>query len=615
VPLEPTSPPRPNKDISELYTSEIARLRYMLNNIPTFKKHYFDEEVHDAFMSRCNTELLYLRKIIKEQDGEDFKRDYDSEETWGAMEIKLREILSMINSQIERRQAEERDKEKDKEEEALSGAKYFTSSTEDTQLKEKFMAYLVKKRGKGNTGPLKSSSAKQYTKYLFGASEHSFSKVYKAHRGETFKLANLMFIPDGSYVPVDQAIVSDYCTLSGSKKPASILAGATGVKHLFEYFQACANFHPGVDRKSQAHNYTLMIFKESMEINIREASSCLRGLSSKSSQTAQAKKDKQKRDDPSGLKNRELALENYYKSSEFNKFLLKIEEMAMACQNQKTVSHSTIEDCGRWLFIMTGFFNGARLQASSLLTNRHIIERQRATTAEDGQVILDTEPVGHEAMAFYSVGHMDSSENAGKTGHIELALPKPLSDAIINYMLVKESAFGPQDLDASFFVNASGVAISAQGINNSNTMKKIWQVMGMRITMTQNRQIMATTMRQMNLTGETGMQHSARTQAEIYHQRRREEGLANKLKATQKSLAAVVSNYRPNVSQQQIIARAEIQNVSRSLMDARLKEDEEEWRFFTSGSGERGPKRVFLSSERMTLLESIYRCVRSSEAP
>jgi hypothetical protein len=60
-----------------------------------------------------------------------------------------------------------------------------------------------------------------------------------------------------------------------------------------------------------------------------------------------------------------------------------------------------------------------------MLKNEHVMMQQRACRSGD-TVEMDKGEIGADQFAFFTIGVTNPNEEAGKTGRIELALPKSL---------------------------------------------------------------------------------------------------------------------------------------------------------------------------------------------
>ena len=135
-----------------------------------------------------------------------------------------------------------------------------------------------------------------------------------------------------------------------------------------------------------------------------------------------------------------------------------------------------------------------------------------------------------EDFVFISLGLLDANAETGKTDSIEMMLPPAFFTAVNNYLLVKKSLFGTlgESTDPLF------VAFDKKPITMKNALlaqlwKPIWDIMGTRLTSKDQRIVMASKMREQNLVGNTGMQHSVGTQQATYQNTRPNEGVRNKI--------------------------------------------------------------------------------------
>jgi Ni,Fe-hydrogenase III component G len=106
-------------------------------------------------------------------------------------------------------------------------------------------------------------------------------------------------------------------------------------------------------------------------------------------------------------------------------------------------------------------------------------------------------------MAYICMGLLHVDEETGKTEQIELALPDNLWEAIMCWLKAKYALFGSVEIgnDDSLFVNHEGKPISMHSALQSVVAKEMWKIMGVRMTPKDQRVVMATKMRDLNLTG------------------------------------------------------------------------------------------------------------------
>jgi len=92
--------------------------------------------------------------------------------------------------------------------------------------------------------------------------------------------------------------------------------------------------------------------------------------------------------------------------------------------------------------------------------------------------------------------------------------------------MVKEAMFGsPGGEKEPLFVSHDNKAISMHNAVQAKLFTPIWEIMGTKMT-TRDQQIV---MRDHNLTGNNGMQHSVQRQEHTYQSTRANEGIRNKL--------------------------------------------------------------------------------------
>jgi len=96
--------------------------------------------------------------------------------------------------------------------------------------------------------------------------------------------------------------------------------------------------------------------------------------------------------------------------------------------------------------------------------------------------------------------------------------------------MVKEAMFGsPGEEKQPLFVSHLNKTISMDNAVQAKLFTSIWEIMGTKMTARDKRIVMATKMRDQNLTGNTGMQHSVQMQEHTYQSTRANEGIRNKL--------------------------------------------------------------------------------------
>jgi len=87
----------------------------------------------------------------------------------------------------------------------------------------------------------------------------------------------------------------------------------------------------------------------------------------------------------------------------------------------------------------------------------------------------------------------------------------------------------PGEEKQALFVSHKNKAIAMDNAVQAALFTPIWEIMGTKMNARDQRIVMATKMRDQNLTGNTGMQHSVQTQAHTYQSTRANEGVQNKL--------------------------------------------------------------------------------------
>jgi hypothetical protein len=495
-----------------------------------------------------------------------------------------------------------------KQQATLLGDKYlFLISDDDSTMRDRFEGYLETTGARGTTGILAKASVILYVKGVFGGGAQSLASIFKREIGESFQLNHLMFKPDRSHILFEMRIAKLVCTVKEGVSAAMLLSVATGTKHLLDYMEICAGRHPGLDRRNPEHQFALSLYKEAIKDALNEIRKNLSGLSNKSSKEAEAKKLAMREQNPNLDKEAEEALIKYIGDPHYVSYLDMLENLAKSAHKGDEISKIDLEDCGRWLMIMTNYFNGARLQAAGLLKNEHVMMQQRASRSGD-TVELDKGEIGADQFAFFTIGVTNPNEEAGKTGRVELALPKSLSDALNNYMIAKKSVFGPHDPADHVFLRADGKPISYKALSRTSTFSSISTAMNMTISMTFNRIVVATIMCQQGAKGETGLQHTGITQKNRYNSRKRQEGLYNKLQATQKRCDKAREGYTPDVEHQAVIKESQNDNAEIIRNKIVKKQIEEEYTAFKSGFATKTARASLTSEQRSALVESILRC-------
>jgi len=136
--------------------------------------------------------------------------------------------------------------------------------------------------------------------------------------------------------------------------------------------------------------------------------------------------------------------------------------------------------------------------------------------------------------------------------------------------------------------------------------------MGVKVTMTANRVLVATRQRELGLVGPTGIQNEVLTQQQHYNCKEKEQGLANKLKAQKKILAASMANYKPDEDHQRVLQAQDKENCRQAVQAALDKQIDLEWEAFQHAITTVTPRHLMLSREKTSLLLSIYRFVCST---
>jgi hypothetical protein len=374
-------------------------------------------------------------------------------------------------------------------------------STSREGLVERFALYLSKKSAKSSATHLKDETQRHYLQAVFGV-RNSFEKALKETRGEGFEVHHLMFRPDNNYVPMDIQIVEEFVRVKENRSASTCSLGVIAVRQLCVYIVRAAPLDPGFIRTNNDHQLAYMNFKDHMRTIMDLLTEKASILSKTSALEAEAKKEAAQRRDPERDAAQVKAIRDYYGCPHFQERLVRLNKLAEAAEEGEPIDIEDLVDCGRWLMLMVNYFNGARRQAATLVKNKHVIRKQRATTISD-EIQLENKALDLQDVASLTInGNIRGDGDGGKTGRIELALPKNLNDAVVNYMAVKKAWMGKLDPEAAFFVNERGEKIKKESLYMSNAAKGVFSEMGYVVTMTANRAFVATIQRELDLKGE-----------------------------------------------------------------------------------------------------------------
>ncbi len=367
------------------------------------------------------------------------------------------------------------------------------------ELTCRFKEYLSSKTAKGSAYPLKEKSQKKYFLAVFGL-KHSFEQNLKATRGQHYELHHLMFRPDNTHIPMDIAIVEGSISIKEGQAAGVSLSLAVGLFHLCTYFLRAASMDPDYDRHNAEHRLHFMDFKENTGNIIDLLQEQIKVLSNESTAVAKVRKEKLAMSDPQHQEKMRTAIRKYYGSADFKKYIDRLHALAAAAEEGPPVDLKTFDECGRWLMLMVNYFNGARRQAATLLRNVHVLRKQRSSTVEE-DIQLENAALDLTDVACLTVDSRNVGDDGGKTGRVELALPKCLNDATINYITAKEVWLGSLDPQEPLFVSRKGEKIKPESMYLSKTAKDVFSAMGVRVTMTQNRAFVATLMQEKGCKG------------------------------------------------------------------------------------------------------------------
>jgi len=494
--------PQGNIEVSPIATELATVKRIFAAEAPPLKDLLYDAELHEEVVSRYTDNLEDLRRLLDEDlrevgatGGDHLAMKHDSPEDVEARQKNKRDFHAKLRSARDKpqptvvRMQEEPDRREMDE--------TWKRSTSREELTKRFGMYLEKKPAKGKAQALREKSRKCYYISIFGLST-SFERVLKDTRGEGYEVHHLMFRGDNTHIPFDIQVVEEFLRKKDTRGSSSNLTGANGLHQLCNYFLRAAPLDPGYDSANPQQIIHYLEFKENIRQVLERLKEMTAVLSASASNEAAARKEDAAMADPTRDDAMREAIRAYYGSAHYKKYVEALHELAQVAEAGKQVDLAKMEDCARWLMLMVNYFNGARRQASSLLKNIHILRKQRSSTTAE-QINLDNEALDLQDVASLTVDA--HSHDAGKTGRLDLILPKSLSDSVVNLMAVKEAVFGPQRPEAPFFVSRSGEGIGRESLYLSNVAKAIWSEMGFRVTMTQNRAFIATRQRELNQQG------------------------------------------------------------------------------------------------------------------
>jgi hypothetical protein len=93
--------------------------------------------------------------------------------------------------------------------------------------------------------------------------------------------------------------------------------------------------------------------------------------------------------------------------------------------------------------------------------NIQVLRKQKASTNSD-QIHLEDQALElHDVARLTLDGNMRGDGDRGIKAGFELALPKNLNDAVVNYMMAKQAGLGPLNLNAAFYVNREEIPIQS----------------------------------------------------------------------------------------------------------------------------------------------------------
>lgn len=221
---------------------------------------------------------------------------------------------------------------------------------------------------------------------------------------------------------------------------------------------------------------------------------------------------------------------------------------------------------------------------------------------------LDREQLSGQDFAYMCVGALRVSEHTGKTDTCQLVLPKFLWDAVRNYQLLKKGVFGALQRDEALFVTKKGQELSMTTALRSTVAKEMKAVMGLKkqLLPTHQRIVLATRMQQEGCMGDTGMDHQPETQRAIYHNKKAEEGIANKKLVLAKALKAAEENYAPDLNLVHLRDKQDAEHNALSEQWVTDDQTSEEWNVFCNLVQSRQPYKKILSKEKVDLIRSIY---------
>lgn len=263
-----------------------------------------------------------------------------------------------------------------------AGSLYDRSVT-DLELEHRYQRYLQQKVAKGKMQKLSSITVTSYMAYIFSVHRpNSFSQFCKTIYGADFQLCRFMFALDGEHVIMDEELLRNFVVPDNLESGASLAQGGLcAVISLLSYFLACSSRsvidHNSVEARGHRSEWKAEVARCKAELTAH-----LGGLNNLSAKQALAKKKRRELASPGEERRRTEAFDKYCASRELQEKLTFIEGLVIMMQRGEPISALDFNNAGRWLMLVTTFFNGARRQATELLANAHVVQSQRATEDE-----------------------------------------------------------------------------------------------------------------------------------------------------------------------------------------------------------------------------------------
>ena len=268
----------------------------------------------------------------------------------------------------------------------------YKKSKSDEDLQKRFEFYLKKQPARGSSSLLGDVSIQNYMRAVFSSSSSSFKSLLQLTFGKTFQLYQLMFNPEGTTKLLPVELVTELLTFPPSETGASARQMAmVGAFHLLNYFTYCLAIDNTELTLNTAHSTSLNTYERKMKKCIEMISKRLHGLAELSKKQAKVKKNRANHLNPELKRLKEEATSKWFASDHMKNNLDKLKTMAFAAKRKGEVpTPEEFSNAARFCMLIVNYYNGSRRQAAEILTNRHVLQRQRAYFDSNEAIQLDT---------------------------------------------------------------------------------------------------------------------------------------------------------------------------------------------------------------------------------